>query len=338
MSLLPHADLTKNNSFMKLLLSMVCINFVNTLEEERMRFKNLDLNLLAVLDTLIRVRNVSRAAEEMFITQSAMSNALGRLRDYFDDPLLIQVGRTMELSPLAASLEQPLRDIIVRIETAVVSTPSFEPGQSNRAISLVVSDYTLHTLIPPFLRKVMALAPNLRLDFRAQQNFPHLLLERGEADLLIAPSVFCSTNHPSEVLLEDPICCLIDANGPLALKPLSTEDFLAAGHVIMLPPNGGESFALRACKEIGVDIRVEVTSYSFSSLASLVQGTPRIALIQRSLAERMVKLGGIAIQEPPFPIPALAQSVQWHSYRTRDPALVWLRTQLAEAAFELFSQ
>ncbi|MBB4953632.1 DNA-binding transcriptional LysR family regulator [Agrobacterium vitis] len=299
-----------------------------------MRFKNLDLNLLAALDTLIRVRNVSRAAEEMFITQSAMSNALGRLRDYFDDPLLIQVGRAMELSPLASSLEQPLRDIIVRIETAVVSTPSFEPAHSHRAISLVVSDYTLHTLIPPFLRKVAARAPGLRLDLKPQQNFPHLLLERGEADLLIAPTVFCSSNHPSEILLEDSICCLVDAAGPLALQPLGLDDFLAAGHVIMQPPNGGESFALRVCREMDIKIRVEVTSYSFSSLAALVQGTSRIALVQRSLAERMVKMAGVAIQQPPIAFPSLSQSVQWHSYRTRDPALVWLRTQLVEAAAE----
>ncbi|HBF28198.1 LysR family transcriptional regulator [Rhizobium sp.] len=302
-----------------------------------MRFKNLDLNLLAVLDTLIRVRNVSRAAEERFITQSAMSNALGRLRDYFDDPLLIQVGRTMELSPLAESLEQPLRDIIVRIETAVVSTPSFEPEHSNRSISLIISDYTLHTLIPPFLRKVSERAPNLRLDLRPQQNFPHLLLERGEADLLIAPSVFCSTNHPSEVVLQDAICCLVDADGPLGAKPLSYADFLTAGHIIMQPPNGGESFALRACRESGIEIRVEVTTYSFSSLAPLIQGTSRIALIQRTLADRMVKLGGLKIQHTPFPIAALEQSVQWHSYRTRDPALVWLRTQLNEAASETFA-
>jgi LysR family transcriptional regulator, nod-box dependent transcriptional activator len=301
-----------------------------------MRFKNLDLNLLAVLDTLMRVRNVSRAAEEMFITQSAMSNALGRLRDYFNDPLLIQVGRSMELSPLAESLQQPLRDIIVRIETAVVSTPSFDPSQSNRAINLIVSDYTLHTLIPPFLRKVSTLAPHLHIDLKPQQNFPHLLLERGEADLLIAPSVFCSTNHPSQVLLDDQICCLVDAEGPLASKPLTLEDFLEAGHVVMQPPNGGESFALRACKEHNLDIRVEVTTYSFSSLAGLVQGTRRIALVQRSLADRLIRLGGIQIQLPPIPLPPLAQSVQWHSYRTRDPALVWLRAQLAEAAEALF--
>jgi hypothetical protein len=73
------------------------------------RFKNLDLNLLAALDKLIRLRSVSRAAEELSITQSAMSNALNRLRQHFDDPLLVQVGRRMELTPRAIALEQPVR-------------------------------------------------------------------------------------------------------------------------------------------------------------------------------------------------------------------------------------
>lgn len=300
-----------------------------------MRFKNLDLNLLVALDTLIRVRNVSRAADEMFITQSAMSNALGRLREYFDDPLLIQVGRSMELSPLAVSLEQPLRDIIVRIETAVVSTPSFEPAEANRAISLIVSDYTLHTLIPTFLSTIAEHAPGLRIDLKPQQNFPHLLLERGEADLLIAPSIFCSANHPSEELLEDSFCCVVDAEGPLASRPLTEDAFLSAGHVAMRPPNGGESVTQRACRELGLEIRVEVTTFAFSSLPTLVRGTGRIALVQRRLAEQMAKLGGVALVEPPVVLPPLQQSVQWHGYRTRDPALVWIRAQLADTAAAL---
>jgi LysR family transcriptional regulator, nod-box dependent transcriptional activator len=300
-----------------------------------MRFKNLDLNLLVALDTLIRVRNVSRAAEEMFITQSAMSNALGRLRDYFDDPLLIQVGRSMELSPLASSLEQPLRDIIVRIEAAVVSTPSFSPEESNRSVNLIVSDYTLNTIMPTYLQRLAQAAPLMHIHFKAQQNYPHLLLERGEADLLIAPTVFCSTSHPSEVLLEDELCCLVGAQNPFARERMTELEFRAAGHAIMQPPNGGESFAQRVCEQAGIKIRVEVSTYSFTSLPFLIRGSNRIALVQRSLAEAFLGLGGVAIAELPFSLPTLQQSIQWHSYRTRDPALVWLRGQLHEAVREI---
>lgn len=300
-----------------------------------MRFKNLDLNLLVAFDMLIRLRNVSRAAEEMFITQSAMSNALNRLREYFDDPLLIQVGRRLELSPLAQSLEAPLRDIIVRIETAVLTTPSFSPADTTRTVSLVVSDYTLQTIAPPFVSRVAKLAPGLKLDFKSQQNFPHLLLERGEADLLIAPTVFCSPNHPSEILFRDEYVCVVDASGALADGRMTKEQFLAAGHIVMQPPNGGESFAQRVCHEAGLTIRIEVSTFSFAALPVLVRGTDRVALVQRSLAERMIRLGGLDIVDAPFAFPRLEQSVQWHSFRTRDPALVWLRTQLSEAAREV---
>lgn len=303
-----------------------------------MRFKNLDLNLLAALDTLIRVRNVSRAAEEMFITQSAMSNALGRLRDYFDDPLLIQVGRSMELSPLAVSLEQPLRDIIVRIDAAVVATPSFVPETSTRSVNLVVSDYTLNTLMPVFLRQVANRAPGLQINFTPQQNYPHLLLERGEADLLIAPSIFCSTNHPSEQLFEDPFLCMVSESMPLKNGKISRKAFLAAGHVVMQPPGGGISFAQRACKQQGMTIKAEVTTFSFWSLPLLIRGTNRVALLQSKLAEQAVKQGGLKTAIPPVDIPALEQSMQWHSYRTRDPALAWVREQVREAAEKLFEE
>lgn len=302
-----------------------------------MRFKNLDLNLLVAFDTLIRLRNVSRAAEEMFITQSAMSNALNRLREYFDDPLLIQVGRRLELSPLAQSLEAPLRDIIVRIETAVLTTPSFSPADTTRTVSLVVSDYTLQTIAPPFVARVAALAPGLKLDFKPQQNFPHVLLERGEADLLIAPTVFCSSSHPSERLFEDEIACVADASSVLAQGAVTEERFLAAGHVVMQPPNGGESFAQRVCRELGLAIRIEVSTFSFAALPVLVRGTDRVALVQRTLAECMIRLGGLTLIDVPFAFPRLEQSVQWHSFRTRDPALVWLRTQLSEAARDVLA-
>lgn len=297
-----------------------------------MRFKNLDLNLLVALDTLIRVRNVSRAADEMFITQSAMSNALGRLRDYFDDPLLIQVGRTMELSPLAASLEPSLRDIIVRIEAAIVTTPSFVPEEATRTISLIVSDYTLHTVMPLFLERVSRQAPRLHIDFKPQQNLPHLLLERGEADLLIAPTVFLSPNHPSEVLFREPMCCVVAEDGPFKGVKLTEQEFLSAGHIAMQPPNGGDSFAQRICDQLGLNIRIEVTTYSFTSLPLLVRQSRRIALVQRSLADSMLPLGGLRIAEPPVTMPALEQSMQWHSYRTRDPALSWIREQIRQAS------
>lgn len=113
------------------------------------------------------------------------------------------------------------------------------------------------------------------------------------------------------------------------------EMFQSLGHVVMQPPNGGVSFAQMVCGQLGLTFRIDVTTFAFSSLTPLVRGTQRMALVQRSLAERMCRLGGIRIAALPFDLPLLEQSVQWHSYRSRDPALVWVREQLAAATREV---
>ena len=297
-----------------------------------MRFHKLDLNLLAALDKLIQLKSVSRAAEELSLTQSATSNALNRLRQYFDDPLLVQVGRRMVLTPRAETLVDPVRDILVRIEAAV-TTPEFDPATANRRFALTVSDYSLHTIMPPFARRVARAAPHIRLELKSQVISPKIALERGETDLLIAPAVFCSEDHPSEFLLSDPFVCVMDAKNPAA-QAMDEVLFLALEHVAMRPPSPGQSFVEQELDRIGVSPKIAVSTFSFMSLPDLVRGTDRVALIQRRLARQVMRTGGLALVDPPIELPPLEQRVQWHAMRNHDAALDWLRQQLHATAAE----
>ena len=94
-----------------------------------MRFHKLDLNLLVALDALLTHRHVTRAAERLCLSQSAMSGSLARLRTHFKDDLIVQVGRKMVLTPLGESLAQPLRDLLAQTETLINSAPRFDPAQ-----------------------------------------------------------------------------------------------------------------------------------------------------------------------------------------------------------------
>ena len=122
-----------------------------------MRFKRLDLNLLVALDHMLRLRSISRAAEQMNMSQSAMSNALTRLREYFDDPLLVQVGRRLDLTPRAQAMQDLVRDILVRVDAAISSDTEFDPAQSSREFSILLSDFTMQVLMPHVLRLAYAL-------------------------------------------------------------------------------------------------------------------------------------------------------------------------------------
>ncbi|MTH79596.1 LysR family transcriptional regulator [Paracoccus aestuariivivens] len=303
-----------------------------------MRFNKLDLNLLAALDVLIKTRSVTRAADEMFITQSAMSNALGRLRIFFDDPLLVQVGRSMELSPLAETLQEPLREIMTRVDAATRIRPHFDPLTDDRVFNLVISDYSLAVMGAQLSQRIAALAPNIQLNLRPQHAHPSQLLDRGEADLVILPDFIDPEGHAHELLFEDHLVVLVADDGPHATAEMTEERFGAAPHVVMEPFTAQESFATVTMRVAGVVPHKVLSTYLFSSIPELIRKTDRIALIQGLLAQQALRRGGFVIKPAPFPCPPLRQSIRWQSHRSRDPGLMWLRDQIMQAMGDVLAE
>lgn len=293
-----------------------------------MRFKSLDLNLLVALDLLLRERNVSRAAEKMHITQSAMSNALGRLRNYFGDDLLAPVGRRMELTPRAELLREPVLDILMRIETSVTAMPEFNPAASNRSFRIFVSDYTLSTLVPAFLRMIAPHQFPLGFEFRPQVDQPHRPLERGDADLLIIPREYASKDHPAEVLYEEGFVCIADASHPRIGETLDLQTYCRERHAVMRPASSAASFETKGMTELGIERDIDAITFSFASLPHLVAGTQRLGTVHARLARAAARHLPLRILKLPFDLPPMAQSMQWHTYRTNDPALIWLREMM----------
>ncbi len=297
-----------------------------------MRFKKLDLNLLIALDHMIELRSVSAAADRMFMSQSAMSNALMRLRTYFDDPLLVQVGKKMELTPRAEAMRGPIRDILVRIEATIDSQPDFDPASSTREFNLLLSDNSLRVLMPIAFRLLDEHQARIRLNFRPPTNMPQVLLEQGEIDLLITPDVFVSKDHPSELLFEDRYVVVAWAGGKYGNVTMDKAAFEAASHAIMSLPNSavsGETFMLA---EHGITRRVDIQSFSFSTLPHLIKGTDRVATIHASLARLLAAPNDLVIHPMPVELPPLRLTVQWHAYRDSDQGIIWLRDLLKQAA------
>lgn len=303
-----------------------------------MRFKKLDLNLLVALDHLVTLKSVSLAAEKMFMSQSAMSNALNRLRQYFDDPLLVQVGKRMEVTPRAEAMHPAIREILVRIEATIDTNPDFDPTQSSRTFNVLVSDYSLRVLIPLVLAGMERQRARVRLNLLTQSRTPHMMLEQGDADLLISPDIFTSPDHPSQLLFEDVYVVIACAGGPHAGADMDLDRYSTARHAVMVPPNtSGNASPVeeRYLKALGVRRQVDLTTFSFSSLPFLVAGTGRIATVHGLLAERSRDAAGIVLFPLPFAMPKFRQMMQWHSYRDQDPGIGWLRSLFAAAGAEL---
>ena len=298
-----------------------------------MRFNKLDLNLLVILNALLSERSISRAAEKVNLSQPAASNALARLRDYFDDELLVSSGRQSMLTPRAESLIEPVREVLMRIDSTIATAPEFNPESESRTLTLLVSDFTSTVLMPPLLAMLYEKAPGVRVRLYPQTSRAEEALEKGEADFLIIPSQFLANNHPSAALFEEEYVCVTWAGNTQVTDHLNLDQFFACGHVAA-EFSGERSTTLDGWFVDSFDVkrRVEVTAPTMANLPDLVVGTNRIATVQRRIALRAAKSLPLKIWEPPLRIPRLVQALQWHKYRSNDPALLWFRNLAIEVA------
>lgn len=281
-------------------------------------------------------QNISRAAEKMHLSQSAMSGALARLREYFEDDLLVQVGRRHERTPRAEALMEPVRDLLAQAEATVTTHSVFDAQRSQRLFRLLCSDYVTSILMPTFLELVWQQSKTIRFDLLPVISDPEALLARREVDLLMIPSAFMSQEHPHEELFRDGYSCIVWAGNSRIGEAIALNEFLSAGHAaLQFGAERTPGFEGWFLKTSGLTRRIEVTTSSMLGLANLVIGTERIATVQTRLARAAAAVLPLRLLPPPLAIPEFIEVTQWHKVRAQDAGLIWLRGLLREAAGRL---
>jgi LysR family nod box-dependent transcriptional activator len=301
-----------------------------------MHYKGLDLNLLVVLDALVAEKNITRTGERIHLSQSATSGALARLRDFFNDDLLVQVGnKKMALTPLAEDLAQPVREILLQVERVINKVPDFNPATSIRTLRLMMSDYVASVLMPNVLPRVQEIAPGITFELLSNAEQPVEFLERGEVDLLIMPPEYSSKLHPSEELFQDSYVCLVWKENAKVGDQITIEQYLDLGHVgVRLGKQQMHVFDEWFLDRLGLERRIEVVSMTFDLLPRLVIGTTRIATVPERLARNYATHFPIRLLTPPMAIPPLREVAQWHKYRDTDAAIIWFRQLLRSVVDE----
>jgi LysR family nod box-dependent transcriptional activator len=298
-----------------------------------MRFNRLDLNLLVALDALLDEKKTTAAAQRLSVSQSAISGMLARLRVYFEDDLLVQVGRQMELTPLGRDLADPVRQLILQIQATVAIRPALSIATERRNFKITVSDYAVPILIAPLVRRLQALAPLITITLLPQIETTGQSLRRGETDLTIVPDGYLDADHPHLLLFEDSYSCVVwDGNTEVG-ETLDLATFARCGHIAPhLGRPGAPTVAERHLAASKVARRIAVTTHDFTSQATLVVGTQLITTMQTRLARDSAARLPLRVLAPPLAMPALRVCIQWHDYQTADPAHRWLREQLVAVA------
>ncbi len=290
-----------------------------------MRFQNLDLNLLVALDILLEERNVSRAAARLHLSQSAMSGALGRLREFFGDELLVQVGRQMVPTARAEDLGHKVRDILLRIQSAVEAQPSFDPASARRTFRIVTSDYITEVLLADVVRRLKRVAPGISLEFTPPGTAMGDALQRGEIDFVITPDTHTQELHPKEVLFEETYCCVVWTGNTRVGNALSLERYLDLGHIGVYVSKQAPSAEQIFLERVGHERRVEVSVPSFCTVPHLLVGTDLVATMHARLARLYARFLPLRILPPPLEFPPLVEMIQWSRYFEGDPGQTWMR-------------
>lgn len=298
-----------------------------------MRFNKLDLNLLVVLDAMLTTRSVGKAAEQVFLSQPAASLALGRLRAYFGDELLVPVGRAMALTPMAQELAQPVREVLLQLQTITRARPDFDPASATRRFTIESSDYVISVLLSEVVRRVAELAPRMQFDVRALSPQSPENLVNGVCEFLITPDFTALTGQPSLALFEDAFACLVARDRPAWRAGLDTRRYFQAGHVSVEWGGGRRvTFDARIVAASQRTRRQDVIAPNFTLVPELLMGTDRIATLPTRLAHRLARHFPVQVLPCPIRIPRFTEHLHWHRYQERDPALVWLRERIREVA------
>lgn len=299
-----------------------------------MRMKHLDLNLLVALDALLSKRSVTEAANFLHVTQPAMSASLAKLRRHFDDPLLVKVGRGLEPTALAEQLAVPLRLALDSVEQAIDMRPSFDPAVSRHHFKICASEFTASTLLVPVLARLEHIAPQVTVELLPWE--PAVSFDRGwrnTLDFLFVSERFARQDSPWQLVIEDPLSCVVWTGNHQIGRTMSREQYLALHHVVMRygfeRSPGFEQWTLDQLK---LHRRESISCATPALLGALVAGTQRIATLPSRMARLLAAQMPLKVLAPPIELPPLKIVMQWNQARDLDPPTSWFRQLVVESA------
>ncbi|MBB2947766.1 DNA-binding transcriptional LysR family regulator [Actinoplanes lutulentus] len=290
----------------------------------------LDLNMLTALRALLQERGVTRAGARLGLGQPATSAALRRLRQHFDDPLLVRTGTVYELSPLAAVLLGAVEEALAAAESVFLGAHGFRPAASHRTFTVMASDGSLALLGAALLPRFAAL-PLLRLEFVP------LVLDDVDATLRAVDAVVMPrgifAGHPAADLWSDEFVLVVGERSALRAGDVTPERLSAMEWVSSFH---GPS-VLTTLESWGIRPRVQVVVPSYLAIPLLLAGSERhVALLQRRVAEQMRAVGGVRILPAPEGAREIRMALWWHASRERDPAHLWFREMVIDSLMQPF--
>lgn len=295
-----------------------------------------DLNLMRVFLTVLHERSVTRAAQRLNLTQPAVSYALARLRERFDDPLFVRTATGMQPTPIAFALAGPIERGMNSFAEAVNLRQRFDPATSNRRFRLSMSDIGEMVFLPVLMERVHALAPRLRVEVVeiALEQLPQALKD-GEVDLAIGNLAGLGRHTRHADLFSERYACMGRRGHPVLSAGLTRGQFKRLDHILVAARGSAHRLLDDVLGEAGLHRQPYLTLPHFSAAAEIVRRTDLTVTLPYRAALWFNRDNAFEIRALPIALPPLCVTVHWHPRFESDPGTMWLRnlveTTLADA-------
>ncbi|NAW59707.1 MULTISPECIES: LysR family transcriptional regulator [unclassified Vibrio] len=289
---------------------------------------NINLNLLRSLHVLLEECHVSRAAQRLNITQSAVSRQLAQLRDLCGDPLLVRDGNLLLPTPRATALKYKLDALLGEFEHLLDDKP-FEPQQWQSEVVLASSDYVAQYILPDIARTIKAQAPDVDIAYRLWD--PSYLDHLHDTGIQLASTML--PRQPEQVsslkLGEDKSVCLMSAQHPLcARSAITTDDLLRYAHIKVTGGGDKDASTDIVLKALGVKRRIALKVPFFSAAINTLQGSDLLMVVPEHIAINLSKHAPLQHRPLPFDTETHQYWLMWHPKYDNDSAHRWMREQV----------
>ena len=288
-----------------------------------------DAKLLRLFDLLYHTRSVTRAAEDLGLSQPTVSIWLAKLRTQFNDPLFVRTSEGMQPTPRADALIGTVRTALESFRLLSASEPVFNPATAVRSFRICMTDASHITLLPQLLSHVRALAPNVRLDAARIDDDMPLALQTGDADIAIGLVPQLEAGFYQQTLFTQDWVCLANSAHPRIGKTLNLKHYKEEAH-ILIAAGTGAVLQSEALKRQRINRRVLLELPGFLGLPAILATTDLIVTLPRQIGESLARLGGLQVLDCPVAIPSFTVKQHWHARYHNDPANRWLRGVCAD--------
>ena len=300
-----------------------------------MKISSFDLNLFVIMNSIYTEGSLTKAAEVVGITQPAVSNALSRLREKFDDELFVRTGGGMVPTQKTENIIKDIQNALQLMQKSVNEPDEFNPATSQKTFRLSLGDINEGRILAILIGKIEKQAPNIKLEcyYSARDKVPHALAT-NELNFAVDPFIPNSKDTNAMKVFSDQFVIAHRANHPVSkVTALTLEEVLKLKYINISNRKRGASVVEMEMQKMQLQPEMSLRAQHYLVTPEIVRSTDLCLLC----AETFAKKHGLSYIELPFDVPPLEQYLIWHSSDDNDGSHIWMRDLIAESFKEVSS-